>query len=77
MDATDNTKVRFTARADAAVLNVLKAIARSERRTLQSVIEEALIDLIAKKRAESQPDVRMALQASKQKFDGLYREFAK
>ena len=60
------------------MLDDLKAIAKAEGRQLQSVIEEAFEDLIEKKRGgHVRPDVKSALQASKRKFDALYRALAK
>jgi hypothetical protein len=56
----------------------LKTIAKTEGRQLQSVIEEAFADLIEKRRgSQIRPEVKSALQASKRKFDALYRELAK
>lgn len=76
--AGDVPKVKFASQADAEVLDKLKAIAKAEGRQLQSVIEEAFTDLVEKRRsAQVRPEVRSALQASKRKFDALYRELAK
>ena len=76
--ASTVAKVKFASQADPRVLDDLKAIAKADGRQLQSVIEEAFADLIAKRRGgQIRPDVRSALQASKRKFDTLYRELAK
>ncbi len=78
MGANDIAKVKFASQADSKVLDDLKTIAKSEGRQLQSVIEEAFSDLIAKRRGgQVRPEVQSALQASKRKFDALYRELAK
>ena len=78
MGANDIAKVKFASQADAAVLENLKMIAKTEGRQLQSVIEEAFTDLIEKRRgSQVRPEVKSALQASKRKFDALYRELAK
>lgn len=78
MGANDIAKVKFASQADAAVLENLKMIAKAEGRQLQSVIEEAFTDLIEKRRgSQVRPEVKSALQASKRKFDALYRELAK
>ena len=78
MGASDLAKVKFASQADPQLLDALKEMARSEGRQLQAVIEEAFVDLIDKKRgAKVRPEVMLALQASKRKFDALYRELAK
>ena len=78
MGVNDFAKVKFASQTEAKVLDDLKAIAKAEGRQLQAVIEEAFADLIAKKRGDHvRPDVKAALQASKRKFDALYRELAK
>ena len=78
MGANDIAKVKFASRANATVLEDLKMIAKTEGRQLQSVIEEAFTDLIEKRRgSQIRPEVKSALQASKSKFDTLYRELAK
>ena len=78
MGANDIAKVKFASQTEASILDHLKAIAKAEGRQLQSVMEEAFADLIAKKRGDHvRPDVKSALQASKRKFDALYRALAK
>jgi hypothetical protein len=78
MGANEIAKVKFASQADATVLENLKTIAKTEGRQLQSVIEEAFTDLIEKRRgSQVRPEVKSALQASKRKFDALYRELAK
>lgn len=78
MGANDVLKVKFASQTSPKVMDDLKAIAQAEGRQLQSVIEEAFQDLIVKKRGDQiRPDVKSALQASKRKFDALYRALAK
>lgn len=78
MGANDIAKVKFASQTDAKLLDDLKVIAKAEGRQLQSVIEEAFADLIEKRRGgQVRPAVKSALQASKRKFDALYRELAK
>jgi hypothetical protein len=78
MGARDVPKVKFASQADPKVLEDLKTIAKAEGRQLQSVIEEAFTDLVEKKSGvRIGPEIRSALQASKRKFDALYRELAK
>lgn len=78
MGANDIAKVKFASQTDSKILDDLKTIAKAEGRQLQSVIEEAFADLIAKRSGgQVRPEVKSALQASKRKFDALYRELAK
>lgn len=78
MGANDLSKVKFASQADPQVLEELKGLARKEGRQLQAVMEEAFVDLIEKRRGTKiRPEVMSALQASKRKFDALYRELAK
>lgn len=72
------TKVKFATQADPDVLENLKAIAASEGRRIQSLVDEALRDYIERKRGNfPRKHVMQALQTSMAQYDDLYKELAK
>jgi hypothetical protein len=69
---------KFATQADPHVLEEVRAIAAKEGKQLQAVIDEALRDLIEKrKRGKPRPEVLTAFGESLAEFDALYRELAK
>lgn len=69
---------KFATQVDPQLLAQTKAIAESEGRQLQSVVEEALRDLVEKKQnSKPRPHVMAAFQASVEKFDSLYERLSK
>lgn len=78
MGANEVAKVKFASQADPDLLEELKAIAKSEGRQLQALLEEALKDLIEKKRgSQMRPTVRAALERTLRERDWLYKQLAK
>lgn len=69
---------KFASQADPRVLEEVHAIAAREGKQLQAVIDEALRDLIDKRRrGKPRPEVLTALGESLAEYDALYRELAK
>ena len=68
---------KFTTRVDSEILAAVRRLARSEGRQLQSLVDEALADLIEKRRG-SRPRARVmaVYQASHEKFAPLYKKLA-
>ena len=68
---------KFTTRVDSEILAAIRRLARIEGRQLQSLVDEALADLIEKRKG-SRPRARvMALyQTSHEKFAPLYKKLA-
>jgi hypothetical protein len=69
---------KFATQVTSEILTELRAIAHSEGRQLQALVDEALADLI-EKRKNSRPraHVMSAYNASHEKYAGLYRQLAK
>jgi predicted transcriptional regulator len=62
---------------DEALIKKLSELAESEGRSLESLIEEALIDLLQKRPLEQmRPRIGAAYQASLDQFDPLYKKLA-
>lgn len=73
------TKARekFATQVNSEILTTVRAIAQSEGRQLQALIDEALADLIEKRRqGRPRPHVMTAYQASHEKFGTLYKKLA-
>jgi hypothetical protein len=68
---------KFATQIDSEILSEVRAIAQTEGRHLQIVIEEALVDLI-EKRKQGRPRARVmaAYEASHEKFGTLYKKLA-
>ncbi|GBQ05695.1 hypothetical protein [Acidiphilium acidophilum] len=68
---------KFATQVNSEILTSIRTIARSEGRQLQAVVDEALADLI-EKRKQSKPraNVMAAYQASHEKFGTLYKKLA-
>ena len=69
---------KFATQADPKVLDEVRAIAAKEGKQRQSVIDEALRDLVEKrKRGRARPEILTAFGESLAEFDALYQELAK
>ena len=68
---------KFATQVNSEILRSVRSIARNEGRQLQALIDEALTDLIEKKK-QSRPraHVMAAYQASHEKFAPLYKKLA-
>jgi len=72
------TRETFATQVDPTILRSLRAITRNEGRQLQALVEEALADLIEKRRHDKpRRHVMAAYQASHEKFAPLYKKLAK
>jgi hypothetical protein len=67
-------KQKFSSQAEAKLLKAVRKLAKEEGRPLQSLIDEALRDLIDKKRGEKpRNDVMKAYQESLKQYDSVYK----
>ena len=68
---------KLTIRVNSKTLTHLRSLAQSEGRELQALLDEALADLI-EKRKQNKPraDVMAAYQGSHQKLEALYKKLA-
>jgi hypothetical protein len=71
------TLEKFATQVDATTLATVRDLAKSEGRLLQSLVSEALIDLLEKRRkAVPRASVIAAYQASHENFAPLYKKLA-
>jgi hypothetical protein len=74
----DARRQKLTTQVDRDLLHAIRGLAASEGRALQSLVEEALIDLIAKRRAAgARPSVMAAYRASVDQYRALYQKLAR
>lgn len=68
---------KFATQVNSEILRTVRAIAQDEGRQLQALVDEALADLI-EKRKQSRPraHVMTAYQGSHEKFAPLYKKLA-
>lgn len=71
------SRQKFATQVNSEILTNVRNLALSEGRQLQALIEEALADLI-EKRKQNRPraNVMAAYQASHEKFGTLYKKLA-
>jgi len=68
---------KFATVVDPNKIATIRAIAKDEGRQLRALIDEALGDLIEKrKQAKPRPHVMAAYRASVEQFDPLYKKLA-
>ncbi|HRQ11383.1 MAG: hypothetical protein ROY82_12990 [Truepera sp.] len=71
------TREKFATQVDAQILTEIRSLARSEGRQIQALVDEALSDLLEKRRQERpRPHVMAAYQASHERFGDLYKKLA-
>jgi hypothetical protein len=71
-------RVKFATQVNSEILASLRALAEKEGRQLQALVDEALADLIEKrKQARPRPHVLAAYLASHDKYGELYTKLAK
>jgi hypothetical protein len=71
------TREKFATQVNSKILSAVRSLAQSEGRQLQALIDEALADLIEKrKQGRPRTDVMAAYQASHEKFALLYKKLA-
>jgi len=72
------SKEKFATQVTSEILAEVRALAHSEGRQLQALVEEALADLIEKRRnTRPRPQVMSAYDAGHARFAELYRKLAK
>jgi hypothetical protein len=70
-------KEKFATQVSSEILAELRALAQSEGRQLQALVDEALADLIDKrKNTRPRPHVMSAYDAGHEKYAELYRRLA-
>ena len=68
---------KFATQVNSQILAAVRSLAEKEGRQLQSVVEEALVDLIEKrKNAAPRPNVMSAYLSSHEKYAPLYKKLA-
>jgi hypothetical protein len=70
-------RVKFATQISSENLVAVRKIARSEGRQLQALVDEALTDLVEKrKNAKARPRVMDAYAASHEKYSPVYKKLA-
>ena len=73
-----DVREKFATQVDPDVLAGIRKLAKQEGRQLQALVEEALADLIEKRRnSRPRPNVMAAYQASHERYGSLYKKLAK
>lgn len=68
---------KFATQVDAEILSALRDLAQSEGRQIQALVDEALADLIAKRReGRPRPYVLAAYEASHETYAPLHKKLA-
>lgn len=68
---------KFATQVNSEILSMVRSLAKSEGRQLQALIDEALADLIEKrKQGRPRTHVLAAYRASHEKFGPLYKKLA-
>jgi len=71
------TREKFATQVNADILSAVRSLAESEGRQIQALVDEALADLVEKRRqAKPRAHVMTAYQASHEKFGDLYKKLA-
>ena len=71
------TREKFATQVNSEILTAVRTLARKEGRQLQALLDEALADLIEKrKNAKPRPHVMGAYLASHEKYGALYKKLA-
>ncbi len=73
-----SAREKFATQVDPDILATVRELARSEGRQVQTLVEEALVDLVEKRRqGKPRPNVMAVYQGSHRKFGSLYEKLAK
>jgi hypothetical protein len=68
---------KFATQVNSEILAALRTLAKAEGRQLQALVDEALADLLEKRRlGRPRAHVMAAYQASHEKFGQLYKKLA-
>ena len=74
---TARSPAKFATQVNSEILSTVRAIAQSEGRQLQALVDEALADLVEKRRQERpRAHVMAAYQVSHETFAALYKKLA-
>ena len=74
---TIHTREKFATQVNSEILSTIRELAQNEGRQLQALVDEALADLIEKRRqTRPRAKVMAAYQASHDKFGPLYKKLA-
>ena len=74
---TVQTREKFATQVNSEILRSVRSIAQTEGRQLQALVDEALADLIEKrKQGRPRAHVMAAYQGSHEKFAPLYKKLA-
>jgi hypothetical protein len=74
---TEPNREKFATQVNAEILATVRSLAKTEGRQLQALVDEALADLIEKrKQARPRTHVMAAYQASHDKYADLYQKLA-
>lgn len=74
----DEAREKFATQVNSEILSAIRSIAHNEGRQLQAVVEEALADLVEKrKNARPRAQVMAAYLSSHEKYSELYKKLAK
>lgn len=77
MPTVATTKEKFATQVESDVLAKVRALAEAEGRQIQALVNEALVDLLEKrKQSSARPHVMAAYQASHDRFGPLYKKLA-
>lgn len=69
---------KFATQVNSEILSTVRTLAQKEGRQLQALVDEALADLIEKrKNARPRPHVMAAYLTSHEKYSELYKKLAK
>ena len=72
------TREKFATQVNSEILSTVRALAQKEGRQLQALVDEALADLIEKrKNTHPRPHVMAAYLGSHEKYSELYKKLAK
>jgi hypothetical protein len=75
---TSNSREKFATQVDAKTLAAVRRVAAKEGRQLQSIIEEALTDLLEKRRlGKPRSPVLNACERSHEQYGELYKKLAR
>ena len=71
------TREKFATQVNSKILKAVRALSEAEGRQLQALVEEALTDLLDKrKRAKPRANVMAAYLSSHEKYGALYKKLA-
>ncbi len=78
MEERMNPRVKFATQVDGELLASVRALAKTEGRQLQALVDEAFAGLIEQRRqSAARPHVLSAYRASHRRYASLYEKLAK